>query len=159
MSFGWSAGDVFAAAQLLWGLYKALDEKEGAPEHHRRSASTLRTVQFRLRYLSKVVGEDANADPLSETEEASLLDSADKDDIRYTIVSLKLSVERLEALVAKGCGLKLDPAKKKRRRDWPMDQINKLRWYTLNQDEVDGLIQHMLELTAPLSDLHQKINT
>ncbi|EEU46694.1 uncharacterized protein NECHADRAFT_77328 [Fusarium vanettenii 77-13-4] len=120
MSFGWSAGDVFAAAQLLWGLYKALDEKEGAPEHHQRSASTLRTVQFRLR--------------------------------------LKLSIRRLEALVEKGCGLKLDPTKKKRRRDWPMDQINKIRWYTLNQDEVDGLIQHMLELTAPLSDLHQKIN-
>ncbi|UPK97353.1 hypothetical protein LCI18_008288 [Fusarium solani-melongenae] len=159
MSFGWSAGDVFAAAQLLWGLYKALDEKEGAPEHYRRSASTLRTVQFRLRYLSKVMGEDANADRLSETEQASLLDSADKDDIRYIIVRLKLSVGRLEALVAKGYGLKLDPAKKKRRRDWPMDQINKLLWYTLNQDEVDGLIQHMLELTAPIPDLHQKIST
>ena len=73
MSFGWGAGDVFAASQLLWSLYKALDEKGGAPEHHRRSASTLRTLQFRLRYLSKVVGEDANADPLSETEEASHL--------------------------------------------------------------------------------------
>ncbi|KAM0418756.1 hypothetical protein ACHAPT_012354 [Fusarium lateritium] len=158
MSFGWSAGDVFAAAKLLWSLYKALDEKEGAPEHYRRSASTLRSIQFRLRYLSKVVGEDENPDTLAETEEASLLETADKDDIRYVIVSLKASVKRLEDLVSKGCGMQLDPAKKKRRRDWPVQQINKLRWYTSNQEEVDGIIRHMFELTAPLSDLYLKIN-
>ncbi|KAL6362076.1 hypothetical protein LRP88_05560 [Fusarium phalaenopsidis] len=159
MSFGWSAGDVIAASQLLWSLYKALDGEKGAPEHYRRSASTLRTIQFRLRHLREVVGEDTSPDPLTETEEASLLESMDKDDIRYIIVGLKVSVGKLEALVAKGCNLGLEPANKKRRRDWPMDQINKLRWYTLNQGEVDSLIQHILELTAPLSDLHQKINT
>ncbi|KAH7157946.1 hypothetical protein B0J13DRAFT_185010 [Dactylonectria estremocensis] len=159
MSVGWSAGDIVAAAQLLWSLYKALNEASGAPEHYRKSASTLRSIQFRLRYLSKVVGEDENPDLSTETEEASLLESADKDDIRYVVVSLKLVVRKLEALVAKGCDMKLDPNKKKRRRDWPMHQINKLCWYIHNVDEVDDLIQHMFELTAPLPDLYLKINT
>ncbi|KXX75218.1 hypothetical protein MMYC01_207130 [Madurella mycetomatis] len=158
MSFGWSAGDVLAAAQLLWGLYKALDEASGATDHYRKSASSLRFIQFRLRFLSKVVGEGENHDPLTESEEASLLEAADKEDIRYVVISLKLSVGKLETLVAKGCDMSLDP-KKRRRRDWPMHQINKLRWYIGKEDEVDGLIDHIFQLTTPLPDLYQKINT
>ncbi|KAI8681094.1 hypothetical protein NCS55_00359800 [Fusarium keratoplasticum] len=146
MSFGWSAGDVFAASQLLWSLYKALDRKEGAPEHYRRSASTLRTIQFRLRYLREVVGEDTSPDPLTETEEASLLESMDKDDIRYIVVGLKVSVGKLEALVAKGCNLGLDPANKKRRRDWPMDQINKLRCAFVKELAANQGVYHETQL-------------
>ncbi|KAI1408649.1 hypothetical protein F5Y13DRAFT_106702 [Hypoxylon sp. FL1857] len=159
MSFGWSAGDVAAAAKLLWDLYRALNDADGAPEHYRKSAATLRSIRFRLRTLGKVIGEDQNPDPLTETEEASLLEKADKDDIRSVVVNLKHAFGKLEALVDKGCDMRLDPGSRRRRRDWPMHQINKLRWYIGKEDEVDNLIQHMNELTASLPDLYQKLNS
>ena len=148
-----------AAANLLWSMYKALNEASGAPEQFRKSASTLKSIQFRLRSLSKVAGGDKNPNLLTETEEESLLEKEDKDDIRYIVVALKLAVGKLEVLVAKGCDMNLHPDVKKRRRDWPMYQINKLSWYIGKETEVNGLIQHILELTAPLQDLDSKIST
>ena len=158
MSFGWSAGDILAAAQLLWDLYKALDDAEGAPEHYRQTAATLKSIQFRLRFLVKVIGEDPNSDQLVETEEASHLAAADKEDLHSVTVNLKISMEKLEALVAKGCDMKLDPGVKRRRRDWPLRQINKLRWYSGKEDEVNSLVQHIFELTTPLPDFYHQLN-
>ncbi|OTA56644.1 hypothetical protein K449DRAFT_425227 [Hypoxylon sp. EC38] len=158
MSFGWSAGDVAAAAKLLWDLYRALNDVDGAPEHYRRSAATLMSIRLRLNILGKVIGKDQNPDPLTETEEASLLEKADKDDIRSVVVNLKFAFGKLEDLIDKGCDMKLDPSTKKRRRDWPMHQINKLRWYIGKEDEVDNLIQHINELTVSLPDLYLKLN-
>lgn len=73
MSFGWSAGDIFVSAKFLWDVCRALDDANGAPEHHRRSVATLKLIQFRLRVLGRVVGEEENPNLLTETEEAGVL--------------------------------------------------------------------------------------
>ncbi|KAI1504846.1 hypothetical protein F5X99DRAFT_370065 [Biscogniauxia marginata] len=159
VSFGWSAGDIAAAAQLLWNLHKALDDVDGAPEHYRRSAATLKSIQFRLRVLGKVAGEGETPDPLSEPEGANLLETVDRDDIHSMVTNLKLAIGKLEKLVASGCTIKLNPKSTRRRRDWPMHQINKLQWYIGKENQVNDLIQHIYELTSPLSDLYQKLES
>ncbi|KAK3370470.1 hypothetical protein B0H63DRAFT_564625 [Podospora didyma] len=164
MSFGWSAGDIVRVANLLWNLHNALNDADGAPEHYRGSAATLRAIQFRLRFLSKVVGEDGDNTALNETEEASLLGKADMDDLCSVVSGLKHAVGKLEALVAEGCGMKLDPAEANkqsygRSRNWSMHQINKLRWYVSKQKEVDQRIRQIYELTSPLPDLYHKLNS
>lgn len=157
MSFGWSAGDIFASAKFLWDVCRALDDANGAPEHHRRSAATLKLIQFRLRVLGRVVGEEENPNPRTETEEAGLLETNDKDDIRFTVVNLKIEISKLEALVKGGSGKETDGARKGHR-DWAKQQVKKLAWYFGSEKEVYKLIQHVFQLTASLPDLYQLID-
>ncbi|RSL85402.1 hypothetical protein CEP51_003378 [Fusarium floridanum] len=156
MSFGWSTGDVVAAAQLCWRLYKALDDVNGAPEHQRQSAELLRLIQFRLTLLSKVIGN--SDDPEPSTEEATLLDSAELSDMRKTIVNLKAEVQKLEEQVNKGSNIQHDPSNQKRCRDEFMRHIRKLEWYFGRVKEVDALIEYIHRLTVPLPELYQRIN-
>ncbi|KAI1388102.1 uncharacterized protein F4822DRAFT_430857 [Hypoxylon trugodes] len=159
MSFGWSTGDIIAAAKLVLDLSRALDDVSGAPEHYRRSAATLRSIRFRLSILSKVTGVGRNDDSQARIYELAVLGKDEYDDMNLVVVNLKSAFGRLKILVAKGCDMKFDLGSGKRRREWPAHQINKSRWYIGKEDEVNRLVQHIFELTASLPDFYQKLNS
>jgi len=64
MSFGWSVGDIFAAADLLWKVGKSLRDANGARKEYQGTALLLDPIQFQLRQLGHVIGECEKDDEL-----------------------------------------------------------------------------------------------
>jgi hypothetical protein len=60
--------------------------------------------------------------------------------------------------MVKGFGMKLDESSKKRRHDWSLYQLNKLKWTFLEEDGVDRLIDQIYKLAQSLPHLYQRIN-
>ncbi|KAF8859028.1 hypothetical protein BDZ45DRAFT_541724, partial [Acephala macrosclerotiorum] len=55
MSFGWSAGDIFAAGKLLIEIGKALSDANGAPQHFRDTIALFPTINSQLRILGRML--------------------------------------------------------------------------------------------------------
>jgi hypothetical protein len=90
MSFGWSAGDIFAAATLLWKVGKALNSAAGARQEYQNRAANLDAIQCQLRQLGKVVGKyEIDGSFIEGNEDLSMLDEADVLGFRRVVIQLK----------------------------------------------------------------------
>jgi len=71
---------------------------------------------------------------------------------------LKELVQKLEREVTKGREMRLAKGEKRRRRDWVMDQVNKLRWTFLESEDVEKLINQIYQLTQTLPQLYRTLD-
>lgn len=71
---------------------------------------------------------------------------------------LKELVQKLEREVTKGREMRLAKGEKRRRRDWVMDQVNKLRWTFLESEDVKKLINQIYQLTQTLPQLYRTLD-
>jgi hypothetical protein len=160
MSFGWSAGDIMTAAELLWKIAKALDDTKGARDEFQQTTALLLPIQFQLRQLSNVLSqyEEDGATSINKDDGASMLEQIDADSFQGVLTRLKALFRQLEAELEEGCKMRLGNQKSGRIRDWPRDQFSKLKWSFVKEKKVQSLISQIQNLTETLPDLYRKID-
>jgi hypothetical protein len=67
MSFGWSAGDIFAAVQVVVQIGQALSEASGSPKDHEKASAFVTPIKNGLEQLHEYAKEEeegiSNIDP------------------------------------------------------------------------------------------------
>ncbi len=140
MSFGWSAGDIFAAVRLLVEIGQALREANGSPKDHQRANDLVTPIKNGLAQLQKYVKEDE--------EGISSLDKEKTSNFSPTVEALRPLIEQFTEKVLQYSGLSeagpknAPPAEVvKKIRDWAKRQYNKLAWHFVEKEDLLHLRQ------------------
>lgn len=131
MSFGWSAGDIVSAIALLVKVGQALSTVPEASETHQQTCRFLESTTINLKTLKNVIEDHEHGRTTSQDEEQVR-------DFRKFCENFKLSVDKLTNKLAESCGI---DKKAKGLKDWPLKQLEKLKWKFLDEESVMKLME------------------
>ncbi|KAH6693383.1 hypothetical protein DL95DRAFT_448687 [Leptodontidium sp. 2 PMI_412] len=148
MSFGWSAGDIIAAINLLLEITQALNSATGSPSDHKRASSFIAPITNSLQALHSYAAEEE--DGLS----ASGLNEKKVSTFRPTIEALEPLIKEFTEKVMDYSGLNDDG---KRKRDWFKRQYEKLKWHFVEREDLLKLRTTIEAHFAVLGALYPKL--
>lgn len=146
MSFGWSAGDIFTAINLLIEIGQALRSANGSPKDHARASAFVAPVKNGLEHLLEYAKE--------EEGEISTLDPMKTSAFRPTVETLAPLIKQFIGKVLQYSGLQDED---RRKRDWFRRQFDKLKWHFVEQDDLLQLRETIIAHFAFLSAVYPKM--
>jgi hypothetical protein len=148
MSFGWSAGDIISAINILLEITQALNSATGSPADHKRASSFITPITHSLQTLhSYAVEEEEGLSSLSSEENKV---SA----FRSTVEALEPLVKEFTDKILEYSGLNEDG---KRKRDWVKKQFDKLKWHFVEKEDLLKLRGVIEAHFAVLGALYSKL--
>jgi hypothetical protein len=148
MSFGWSAGDIISAINLLLEITQALNSAAGSATDHERAASFIFPITNSLQVLHSYSVEEKEG--LSRYS----LDENKVSTFRPTIEALEPLVKEFTDKVLEYSGLNED---RKRKRDWVKRQYEKLKWHFVEREDLLKLRATIEAHFAVLGALYPKL--
>jgi hypothetical protein len=146
MSFGWSAGDIFTAVQLLWEIGQALSSAKGSPLDRSQANGFVKPIEAGLTQLREYAQE--------EEEGLSNFDSKEVSAFRPTVDALKPLAKEFTDKVLEYSGLNEEL---KRKRDWWKKQYEKLKWHFIEKEDLLQLRNTIQAHFAVLGALYPKM--
>lgn len=160
MSFGWSVGDIIATTALLWKISKALNDAEGARKQFQHTIALLKPIQSQFRQLANVLDMCESRSVTGErSSKTAYCAEADLDTFQDVLVRLKVLVTELEMDLEEGCRMRLDKPCANSLREWPRDQLSKLKWSFIGDKRIQVLLAKIRSLTDSLPGFYREIDS
>lgn len=132
MSFGWSAGDIAVAIQLVTKIVRALNDAQGSGEDYRRTSSYLASVGIVLGQIRTIIDAQKDETYILEPDDLSNLESVVKP-LRTLTEQLMNKIGSFAKFEEKGKSLLQRTAL----------EFSKVRWEFMLKDEVKIIVENI----------------